>query len=100
MTLTSRHVTTAKPRRCFGCGRTMLTGTLMRRASEDASEDAGVHLIIKTWWCMACERYRDELLDADDKVYPGEIRSEDPQRWERFRVRVEAELTGAGETPG
>ena len=86
--LDSRWIVTRKPRKCWGCDRTLPAETRMR-VLEDFDEPG--REFSRTYWCEVCTHIINDpdFFAPDDQVGEGEVRGENPEAWEKVRIEVE-----------
>jgi hypothetical protein len=83
----SKKVKIRKPATCFGCGRTFPKGMILRKVTS-----VGGSGFSTSKWCRVCDEYWATFMTMDDEITMGELKSEDPDRWEIIRSEVEAIL--------
>ena len=84
-TLRHKEVKIRKAQRCFGCGRKFSTGTTLEKVT---TVDSGI--FATTYWCDICRIYWAEHMLYDDEISYGELRSQDPEEWERIYLKRQA----------
>ena len=84
MILSVRRVKTRKPHTCWGCNRVMKSGTVV---DVITSTDDGIS---SDYWCDVCQAVWEEEYYDDDLVGCGDVRHNDPEKWEATRQRLEA----------
>ena len=86
----SKTVTTRKPHRCHGCGRTMPPGTTML-----VCEGIGDCEHYRAYWCETCLEFEPQWTGDNNEIPEGGFRDEMPEEWEKCRKRVEEGKDGA-----
>ena len=82
--LDQRIVTTRKEHCCTGCARKFPKGSTLQ-----AVKCAEFGNVSTAYWCPTCQSYWNKYMEYGDSIACGELKSEDPEGWEKVRQEVE-----------
>ena len=82
--LEDKTVTLRKPCYCHGCARRFGRGESIRKVTW---VDAGV--FGHSCWCETCSDYWTKHMEYDDDINFGDLKSSDPEEWEKVRQENE-----------
>lgn len=75
-----------KPTKCFGCLLTYEVGTSIQKIIVKEDFDNS----LTTWtYCPTCQAYWQRYMEYDDEIGDGDLRLEDPERWEALRKELQ-----------